>query len=289
MAPDALRLVVVFVAVVATILAASVGVGTLVGPTQPTVQETEGPAVDTAALQTSTLSANGTVETDLDVDKTLVVDRAHRNRFDREDIQPLLTAATEAGFEIQFVQNVDFLSGRLQTADALLVVDPALEYDPLAADAVQKFVEDGGQLLVAGEPNRGVLRATGIGTARSQTTQLTTRFGITIGTDALYNMEQNDGNFRNVPVYGTDHGFVADVEEAILTNPAPVASDDGRPILRATRGTARSSTGETDPYVVGVRDDNVVVLGDSSFLGGERHAVGGNEALIGDLLEFLAE
>jgi len=286
---------VVFVAIVGVIVGVSFGAGAFSNPSQPTVTETEGPQYDTAELQVDRVPSEGTVEPDpgTDADGVLLVDTAHGNGFERADIEPLLAGATEAGFEVRFLEPGQDLTEQLDEASAFLVVDPHDEYDTEEVDTVEEFVDGGGRLVIAGEPNRARLEQAGLGfrlvTVESDLTQLGSRFGISFGTDNLYNLEENDGNFRNVLATPADGASLGGVERVALDTPTHIETDEGEAVLTATEGTQRSSTRVEDEYAVAVRDGGVFAVGDTSFFGGERHNVADNEVLTAELIGFLAE
>lgn len=292
--PSRLGRLVAFVGIVLTIVAGAAIAGAVLSPPAPTFGETEGYEYDVETLQTEIAPAEGEVDVDVHVDGVLLIDDAHRNRFEPEELRALTAAATEAGFEIRYMDSTADVESELDRADAFVVVDPATEYDNETADAVEEFVEDDGRLLVLAEPNRGDvvqvdLLAAEVVTVRSETTALASRFGISFGSEYLYNVAENDGNHQNVYATPTEEtAFDRDVDRTVLSTATHVEARNGTPLLTTVEGTQRSGTRTEAEYAVAVRDGNVLAVSDTTFLEPDRHVVADNEKFVAEIVEFLA-
>lgn len=257
------------------------------------LDDADPPEFDTGEVYLEKIEAEGTVEVDGGADSVVVFDRAHRNGFEREDVRPLTAGIADTGSEVRFHHRGQDLEDVLADADAFVVVDPRVSYTTEEVDTVEEFVDDGGRLLVVAEPNRAELQPVGpltfeMRTVRSETTALTTRFGFDVSTGHLYNMAEHDGNHRNVLVEPPEGSPLADdVDRAAVYTAASVETAGGEEWLVAAPGTERSPDRGGGEYAVAARDDTVLVVGDASFMAGERYNVADNERVVAAIVEFL--
>jgi hypothetical protein len=131
---------------------------------------------------------------------------------------------------------------------------------------------------------------TSIQRVQSQLTPLSATYGVDVGTDYLFNMEENANNFQYVYATPEGDGPLTDgVERVVLPQPTrlTVDDDDATASLTAIEGTRLGSTRTADTYAVAARNGNVTALADSSFLSPDFHTVADNEVLLGNVVEFL--
>jgi hypothetical protein len=247
------------------------------------------PEYDAERLAVTPSEAVGEVTTDADgTDEVVVIDDRHSNRFDRAKIEPLADTLVRTGAEVRFYDSGE-LNESLEDADAFVVIDPGQEYDPEEIDAVQAFTGTGGRLFIAGEPNRkqisGGLFTTSLVTQESRLTTLGSAYGMSFDTAYLYNFESNDGNYEHVSA----RSGVMGVDEAALYTAAEVTAAGGTEVLVTMDGTRKSGVDETGRFTVGVRRNNVLAMGDSTFMTADRVAVAGNEDVLAFVVEFLLE
>ena len=151
------------------------------------------------------------------------------------------------------------------------------------------FVDDGGRLLLVGGPTAQPIgpfggRVTGV----SGHADLAARFGVTFGQGYLYNMRANQDNYRSIyaePSRGDP--VVADVDRVVLRSATTVHVFNGRVLLRGLPGTQLSTTRDRGLYPVAARRGNVLAIGDPSVFYPENVAVADNEALVGNVGDFL--
>lgn len=287
----------VLTAVVAVMVIGLATVGALLVPSNSGVDE--GPAhpeYDADRLAPDRLESSGQANPQGDVGVVLF-DRSHGNRFGEEDISPLVQAIDRAGGEVQFTDVTDGFLPALEEADVLVVVDPASQYTNSEVDAVQQFVDDGGRVVIVGEPNRKIVEQqglqVGLGTRRARLTSVSSAFGISFGSQYLYDMENNDGNFKSVvvsPPDGADAGAVEGVEQVALYTATAVETDRGTVLLRTARSAERGNDASDQRYPVAVLagGGGVVAVGDKTFLSQDYSAIADNDVFVQRLVEFMA-
>jgi hypothetical protein len=243
------------------------------------------------------IEASGDVSPDRSVatgSGTVVIDASHGNRYDRETIAPLVRGLTRVGYTVEVHRSGD-LAAALDDAKAFVVIDPGGEFPPGDVDDVRRFTGQGGRLLVVGEPDRvrisTSLFGSSVRTRESALTTLGTAYGASVGTAYLLNQEQGgtDSNYKWITTRPTDAEGLADVERTTMYTAAPVRVRGGEVLLEAAPGTQPSNTDdEQSTYPVAVRRNDVVFLGDKTFMRGDRYRVADNEVFLTYLVEFLA-
>lgn len=148
----------------------------------------------------------------------ILIDMAHRNDFQEKELHVLLLRLVSRGLTIKFLNAEDDLKkellakvdektgaqGRtppaeeLKPADAFIVVSPGSEFDKEEIKTVEEFAKDGGKLLFIADPTRP-----------SQINSLAIKFGVIFESDYLYNMKENEINYRNI--------FISEFKENAIT------------------------------------------------------------------------
>ena len=84
----------------------------------------------------------------------LLIDAAHRNNMLHPELNVLLSRVSARGYSSSFFEagSTVSLAEELSQADAFLVVLPADWFAPDEIEAVVKFVEEGGRVLLVGDP-----------------------------------------------------------------------------------------------------------------------------------------
>ena len=216
-----------------------------------------------------------------------------RLEVDLSEIEPLVDALVREGYSVRYYTDGD-LATALEGADAFLVIDPGSEYLPGDIDDVRQFTGNGGRLVMVGEPDRTAVSAgllgTSIQTQESRLTTLASRYRMSVDTEYLYNQENADGTFKHLLVRPTSDSELAGVERAAMYTAAAVTAQNGTVLLRSAPSTHKSGSDEvTGEYPVAVQRNNVLLLGDKTFMRGDRYRVADNEQLVAYLAEFMIE
>ena len=287
---------VVLVLTVAIVLAVVAGGSTLL-QSEDERTTLQNPEYEPDAVVPDPIEATGTVDPDPDPEAddtgTVVIDRGHSNRFTRADIEPLVDALVREGYSVKFYTDGD-LATALEGADAFLVIDPASEYLTGDIDDVRQFTGNGGRLVMIGEPDRTAVSASLFGTSvtnqESRLTTLASRYRMSVDTQYLYNQENADGTFKHVVARPTGNGGLDGVDETAVYTAAAVTAENGTVLLRSAPETYKSGSDEvTGEFPVVVQRNNVLLLGDKTFMRGDRYRVADNEQLVAYVAEFMIE
>lgn len=223
----------------------------------------------------------------------LLVDRAHGNDFQKEEIGTLVSRVTDRGFAVEFIggdgrfgrfasvsasARLALLQDKLRRADSLVVILPGDPYTAEEADLVEQFVNKGGKLLLIADPSR-----------EHDINSLGKRFGIAFQPDYLYNVVEHDLNFQDIFV----RSFVPDEVTRGLGGIALYAAGSIKTsgkILAATDANTRSSIAERDETyypLARASDGHVLALSDLTFMVPPQNSVLDNARLISNIADFL--
>jgi len=168
------------------------------------------------------------------ISKTVLIDLAHDNNFDIDELNVLTLRLVSRGLTIEFLKEKgelekkllgkeeeekegeeenleeekegrednleeEQLEEELPVADVFIVVCPREEFSKDARETVDEFVNNGGKLLLIADPTR-----------RGEMNSLSIRFRLIFEPDYLYNLKEYDANYRNI--------FITEFRENEITN-----------------------------------------------------------------------
>lgn len=195
------------------------------------------------------------------------------------DIRPLTNALSEGDHSVEIGEPTP---DALEAADGVVIVGNAIA-SPDDAEHVSDFIEDDGRLLVLAdgfvEYEAGPERAT-----------FDSTLGMSIEPGYVYNMEDHD--FDHLRIFAESAGndeLTEGVDRVMFQTATPVSLNAGDPILEPAPGAQLSTTRAPTDLSVVERDDNVVAIGDYSFLEPENAQRADNDAFIANLADFLVE
>lgn len=212
---------------------------------------------------------------------TLLVDNAHDNNYGPEELNSLLSEAVAHGYGFEYWEVDDELPTLLRYTDSLAIVAPRETFSPQELRQLRDFVDKGGRLLLIADPTRNS-DVDGVNSVAAP-------FGIIFEEDYVYNVVENQGNYRHVivrdflpsavthglreVVFYTAHSLASPAEGIILADENTFSS------LRETPGglTVAALT----------EDGKVLALPDLTFMAEPYNAVRDNDRLVSNLAGFL--
>ena len=235
----------------------------------------------------------------------VVIDLSHNNNLEVDDLTPLWDRLTARAVTIETLDgSSDSLETQLRGAIALLVIAPTSNYTAEERDLIADFVEDGGRLLLAADPTRPVppeqedeeepLDLESIffpSSAVPAINSLANAFGLVYFDDYLYNLVDNEGNYRNVKftVLSDEHSLTQDLE-TIVFFAAHSLQTDGLSLVNADENTLSSlRSGETGLTVAALAaNGRVLALGDVTALTPSFHTIADNDRFLSNIADWRA-
>ncbi len=189
--------------------------------------------------------------------------------------EPLATVLRENGHDVVYYNGPEAeapLSQTLKEADAFVAVG-STALAPDEREAVNEFADAGGQTLIAADPGSSIdISQQGL-----------------FPTDGyLYNVAENDNNYLSLFIEPTEGAPLTDgVDRAVFRSVTTIGVSDGSTIMETDDTTRESTTREMGTYEVAAVNDNVAMIGDSSFLEPENAHRADNNVLVGNVADFL--
>lgn len=249
----------------------------------PAYQNITVPAVPTAEFSDNYEKGEGTI----------LIDRAHGNAFDKEELNVLILRLVSRGLTIKFFTDGDDLEKELLAAqdeeegepeeelkmpDAFIIVSPRSEFSREEVKATANFTSQGGKLLLIADPTRP-----------SQINSLALESGLIFESDYLYNMEENDANYRNIFVSEFEENELTEgLEKIALYTAGSISSAESS--LAFVDGNTFSNllaTGQKLSPVALVEKSNVLAIYDLTFMTEPYNGILDNNQFISNIADWL--
>ncbi|KXA90396.1 hypothetical protein AKJ57_04185 [candidate division MSBL1 archaeon SCGC-AAA259A05] len=211
----------------------------------------------------------------------VLVDAAHLNAFEDEEINPLLQELVEGGAKMEYFTGLS-LEEELGNANAFVTISPRTDFTEEEVVALGEFVEGGGKLLMVADPTRSDM---------APINSLGKNFGTTFTPGYLYNMENHYGIYRNVYVENMENVEVLGGVERLALLTATEVSSAGSEIATTSGGTYLSTSEESESYGVMSLSENgsVLAVGDFTLMTRPWNTLECNSQFVSNLANFLTE
>lgn len=230
-------------------------------------------------------------------ERTVLIDLAHDNSFDIGELNVLMWRLASRGLTIKFLGVQDDLTKELlgeekvpsekkegneekfQAPQAFIIACPWKEFSKEERKSIHEFVEKGGKLLLIADPTR-----------QSRINNLSPEFGVIFEPDYLYNMKENEINYRNI--------FIAEFKQneitknvrkiALYTAGSISSADDGIAFVdQNTFSSVIESRRRLSPIVLAYKG-KVLAVHDITFMSEPYNGVLDNNQLISNIANWLA-
>jgi hypothetical protein len=290
------------VAVVSLLVGAAPGGAGQSAEDAPEVADIENEQYDLGQYDIDETPGQATIQLDsAEQNKTVLI---HAGRgVQQRDFQPLANALVRSGHDVRVLSEGPALSisiagvqvprqpqprrdeevtvtGELSDVHGVLVVGVE-KYNDEELDALSEFVADDGRIAVLTEPGDAFDPDDGATTLQST-------LGVFSRPGYVYNLDENDLNYQRIFAEPRDSGGLTEgVDRAVFDTATPVGTGPGTALL-APIGNSKVSTtrAETDAAVL-VRNGDAVLAGDTDFMSPTNALRADNDALIGNLGDFL--
>ncbi len=233
--------------------------------------------------------------------RVVLLDYNHNNQFDFAELDAFLEELSLRGARIEFVRDTYEpgelpLAERLKYASAYVVLAPQASFSATTVQLVERFVARGGRLLVISDPTRNLYDYYYEYFSESYLSEalvadsLLAPFDISFTNDFIYNLVENEGNFRHVFFRQfAEDALTEDLSELVFYGARSIHTDSGLNLITGDEQTRSSQANAGTHLAVAVRslDGGVVAIGDLSFLTPPYDQVADNPVFIDRLIDFL--
>lgn len=230
--------------------------------------------------------------TELNEKITILVDKSHRNLFTVAEIEPLFNDLILNGAEILIAETESDFESMLRKSDALLIITPSYSFTSVEIEDVEEFVYRGGKLVVIADPTRSYEEyQENREKIVIQTNQLLQPFLLSFNNDYIYNLSENEGNFRNVFVHPTGHSDLTRSLTSLVFYGSHSIGTSAESVIEGGQQTLSSLTdvGGNLPVAALDASGNVLIIGDLSFMTNPYYQVADNYKFIENITDFLID
>lgn len=230
---------------------------------------------------------------------TVLIDLAHNNDFDIEELNVLMLRLFSRGLNIKFLNVGDSLKKELLGREneevfeqeeekleeepplpgAFIIVSPQEEFSKEEKETLEEFVDNGGKLLLIADPTR-----------HGHINSVSLEFGLIFEADYLYNMKENEINFRNIFVTEfKENEITKNLQKIVLYIAGSISSADGG-IAFVDQNTFSSVIGsrkQLSPVAL-VQESKVLAVYDLTFMIEPYNGRLDNNQLIANIADWLA-
>ncbi len=244
----------------------------------------------------------------------ILIDLAHDNAFDKEELNVLILRLVSRGLNIKFFGAEDDLKRELlgkaeeeedlemeplgeeglaeeplgaeknleeelPVPDAFIVVSPQLEFSKEERETVDEFLSGGGKLLLIADPTR-----------YGEMNSLSLDFGLLFEADLLYNMKENEINYRNIFVGEfKENEITKGLERIVLYTAGSISSADSGIVFvdENTFSSVVETRKRLSPMAL-AQESTVLAIYDLTFMTEPNNGVLDNNQLISNVADWLA-
>ncbi len=232
----------------------------------------------------------------------VLLDYSHSNQFKPSEFQTMTDALTRRGARVETNSDSAQLESQLKYASSYVVVSPSANFTADETRLILDFERRGGRLAFFTDATRGLLYTdyvSGSPVVLPDTdivNPLLESFGLSFNNDYLYNLTDNEGNFRNVffEQFGKSD-LTWGLKKITLYGAHSLKTDSGLALLVGSGKTLSSGTDATpgnDPKQGWAAsalsaDGNVLAVGDFTFMQTPYNTVADNNTFINNIADFL--
>jgi len=252
----------------------------------------------------------------------ILIDLAHDNAFDKEELNVLILRLVSRGLTIKFFRagddpkeellgekeekeeeeleeepaqegeeptteeesleeptKAENLEEELAIPDAFVVICPQIEFSKEERETAEEFLSNGGKLLLIADPTR-----------YGEMNSLSIKFGLIFEPDYLYNMKENEINYRNIFVseFG-ENKVTEELDKIVLYTAGSISSaDSGIAFVDENTFSSVVETRKKLSPIALAQESKVLAIYDLTFMIEPYNGILDNNQLISNIADWLA-
>jgi len=212
---------------------------------------------------------------------SILFDIAHDNMVDVEELDVLISRLISRGLTIEFLNPEDDLEKELPKAKAFVIACPQEKFSKEEREAINTFVNHEGKLLLIADPTRN-----------GEMNSISLKFGLVFEPDYLYNLKENDANFRNIFITEFKKNEITkDLEKIALYTAGSITSANVTCSIALVDQNTFSSVIETrgslSPIAL-ANESKILAIHDLTFMTEPYNGILDNNQLISNIADWLA-
>lgn len=209
---------------------------------------------------------------------SILLDLAHDNLFEVEEVSVLISRIISRNLTIELLSTGDNLEEELSKVKAFIIICPQAKFSREEKENIDTFVGTGGRLLLIADPTRG-----------SEINSISLDFGLIFEPGYLYNLKENDANFRNIFITEFKANEITkDLEKiAFYTAGSITSTDCGIAFVdQNTFSSVIETRKELSPIAL-AEDSKVLAIYDLTFMTEPYNGILENNQLISRIADWL--
>ena len=185
----------------------------------------------------------------------------------------------EEDLEEELLNEEEDLEEALPVPIAFIIVCPLAEFSEEERETIDEFVNNGGKLLLIADPTR-----------RGKMNSLSLKFGLIFEADYLYNIKENEINYRNIFVTQFKENPISkDVEKIALYFVGSISSaDSGIALVDENTFSSLIETRKGLSPIALAQESKVLAIYDLTFITEPYNGILDNNQLISNIADWLA-
>ena len=196
----------------------------------------------------------------------VLVDKTHGNMVSSWELNILIAELAKRNIATLFIYTWQELDLALNNASCLIIASPIIPYSKDEVDRIEKFVNNGGILLLFYDPASEHVR---IPELFDPINTISTRFGLTFAKGYLYNEEEHYGIYRNIYVREFVNTTLTQNITSLLFFTTTHIYSSNKGVALTSDTTYSSASEKQDKYAVIAMVENkgtVIAFADITFL-----------------------
>jgi len=209
----------------------------------------------------------------------VIFDVGHDNGYDEAEMGLLAGRFASGGAQVEFSGD---LVDRAHEATVLVISAPSSTFSRDEIVAIEQFTSKGGRLILIGDPTR-VRGVEGLNSLASE-------YGVLYQQDYIYNLEKNDGNFRNVifSTFAKDNALTDGLDSVVFQTAHSLRTTEDAGVVMGDDSTFVSSSERPGGAIAVAQggDGNALFLSDMTFLTAPYNGFADNDRFIDNIVGY---
>lgn len=209
----------------------------------------------------------------------VLFDVSHNNNFEFEELEVLFSRIISRSNSIAYFNGENELEKELKNVNSFVIISPRGNFSKTEIEIIKKFLDRGGRLMILSDPEKNSL-----------VNRLAINFDIIIQENYLYNLKENDGNFRHIYLkHFSENAITKNLKKITLYSSCSIIPSDKGLVFtdNNTYSSTENAPGRYSPIIL--KQNNILTLCDQTFIQKPYNKITDNNKLISNLADWLTK